>query len=233
MSEILIIRHVAHEGPGYLADFFNKEDIAYRVFALDAGEPLSTSLDGIQGLVFMGGPMSANDNLPWIEPALTLIRNAFDSDIPMLGHCLGGQLMAKALGAAISTNPVPEYGWLPVRVADNALAHDWFGDTAKEFDAFHWHGETFDLPEGATHVLDSAHCRNQAFVFGRSLAMQFHIEMTAELARDWVGRADSKMLSPSASIQSHHDILNDLDNKITMLQSNADTIYKRWLHGLR
>ncbi len=190
MSEVLIVRHVAHEGPGYLSDFFNREDVAYRVFAIDAGIPLPTSLDGISGLVFMGGPMSVNDNLSWIEPALNLIRSAFDSDVPMLGHCLGGQLMARALGATIRANPVPEYGWLPVRVSDNAIARDWFGETGMEFDGFHWHGETFDLPEGATHVLDSAFCRNLAFVYGRSLAMQCHIEMTADLVRDWVSRAD-------------------------------------------
>lgn len=233
MSEVLIIRHVAHEGPGYLSDFFNKEDVAHRVFAIDAGIPPPTSLDGISGLVFMGGPMSVNDNLPWIEPALSLIRSAFDSDVPMLGHCLGGQLMARALGATIHANPVPEYGWLPCRVSDNATARDWFGETETKFDGFHWHGETFDLPDGATHVLDSAFCRNQAFVYGQSMAMQCHIEMTADLVRDWVNRADKDTLSPTASIQSSHDILEDLDEKITLLQSNADKVYKRWLKGLR
>lgn len=233
MSEVLIIRHVAHEGPGYLSDFFNKEEITYRVFAIDAGAPLPTSLDGISGLVFMGGPMSVNDNLPWIKPVLNLIRSAFDSDIPMLGHCLGGQLMARALGATIRANPVSEYGWLPVRVSNNATARDWFGNTETEFDAFHWHGETFDLPEGATHVLGNAFCRNQAFVYGHSLAMQCHIEMTADMVRDWVSRADDNTLSPAASIQSAHDILDDLDNKIALLQSNANVAYKHWLKGLR
>ncbi|MFV1997140.1 MAG: type 1 glutamine amidotransferase [Acidiferrobacterales bacterium] len=233
MSEVLIIKHVAHEGPGYLTDFLDKQDVAYRVFAIDAGRPLPTSLDGVSGLVLMGGPMSATDNLPWIEPTLDLIRLAFDSDLPMLGHCLGGQLMAKALGATIRTNPVPEYGWLPVRVSDNTTARDWFGEARTDFDGFHWHGETFDLPEGATHVLGSTFCRNQAFVYGSSLAMQCHIEMTADLVLDWVNRADDDTLLPAASIQSAHDILDDLDNKITLLQSNADTVYARWLGGLR
>ena len=177
--------------------------------------------------------MSVNENLPWMKPALSLIRTAFDKDIPVLGHCLGGQLMAKALGATICTNPVPEYGWLPVRIENNAPAHDWFGDNTNEFDAFHWHGETFNLPEGAIRVLSSKYCHNQAFVFDKSLAMQCHIEMTAELVREWVGRAKHDTLSPSASIQSRHGILDDLDNKIARLQSNADTVYKRWLKGLR
>ncbi len=233
MSEALIIRHVAHEGPGYLADFLDKQQIAYRVFAIDAGEPMPNSLQGVGGLVFMGGPMSVNDDLPWIEPALNLIRSAFDSDVPVLGHCLGGQLIAMALGATIRVNPVPEYGWLPVRVSDNATARGWFGDAEKEFDAFHWHGETFALPDGATHVLDSAHCHNQAFVIGNSLAMQCHIEMTPELVQDWVARTSGDTLSPSPSIQSRHDILDKLDNKITTMQSHADTVYQRWIEGLR
>jgi len=233
MSEILIIKHVAHEGPGYLTDFFTKQDIAYRVFAIDAGIPLPASLDGVSGLVLMGGPMSANDNLPWIEPTLDLIRSAFDNDLPMLGHCLGGQLMAKALGATIRANPVPEYGWLPVQVSDNTIARDWFGDTRTEFDGFHWHGETFDLPDGATHVLGSTFCRNQAFVYGSSLAMQCHIEMTPDLVRDWVTRAGDNTLLPAASVQSRDEILEDLDNKIALLQSNADIVYKHWLKGWR
>lgn len=233
MSEILIIRHVAHEGPGYLAAFLNARDIPYREVAIDADELIPDSLQDVGGLVFMGGPMSVNDNLPWIEPALKLIRSAFDSDVPVLGHCLGGQLMAKALGADITVNPVPEYGWLPVRVSDNEIARTWFVNSELEFDAFHWHGETFALPDGATHVLDSAHCRNQAFIIGNSLAMQCHIEMTRELVQDWVGRASDDTLSPSPSIQSRHDILDRLDSKITTLQSHADTVYQRWIEGLR
>lgn len=233
MSEILIVRQIAHEGPGYLSNFFKEQGTRYRVLAIDDGETLPTSLDGASGLVFMGGPMSVNDNLPWIEPALALIRTAFENDIPVLGHCLGGQLMAKALGATVHTNAVPEYGWLPVQIANNEVARDWFGNSEMEFDVFHWHGETFELPEGAIRVLGSKHCRNQAFVFGRSLAMQCHIEITAELVREWVDRADDDMLSPTASIQSRDDMLDDLDNKIATLQSSADAVYKRWLKGLR
>lgn len=233
MSEILIIRHVAHEGPGYLSNFLDKQQIAYRVFAIDAGKPMPSSLQGVSGLVFMGGPMSVNDDLPWIGPALNLIRSAFDSDVAVLGHCLGGQLIARALGATIRVNPVPEYGWLPVRVSDNATARDWFGNTTKQLDAFHWHGETFALPVGTTHVLDSANCRNQAFVIGNSLAMQCHIEMTPELVQDWVARTSDDTLSPSPSIQSRHDILDKLGDKITTLQSHADTVYQRWIEGLR
>ncbi len=232
MKEILIIRHVAHEGPGYLSDYLEKRSIPFRVLAIDSGDNIPDSIDGLCGIVLMGGPMSVNDDLPWIPPALNLIRKALDSDLPVLGHCLGGQLMAKALGASIGPNNVPEYGWLPVQVVDNDVANQWFSKTGQEFEAFHWHGETFDIPEGATRVLSNAHCHNQAFVISKSLAMQCHIEMTPDLVKDWVNRADDKTLSPSPSIQSRDDILDKLDQKIGVMQNVADKIYDRWLQGI-
>lgn len=229
MKEILIIRHVAHEGPGYLADFLAARKIPYRILAIDNDENLPVATDNLSGLVLMGGPMSVNDDLQWISPALALIRKALERDMPVLGHCLGGQLIARAMGASISVNPVPEYGWLPVQVSDNALARQWFPTLVHGFTAFHWHGETFALPDGATHVWSSEHCRNQAFVTGNALAMQCHVEMTPELVRDWVGRADDNTLSASPSVQTREAILSGLDQKIAEMQSVADSIYEHWL----
>jgi len=229
MKEILIIRHVKHEGPGYLAEFLEARKIPYRVLAIDNGENLPESVGDFSGMVLMGGPMSVNDDLPWISPALALIREAIDQDMPLLGHCLGGQLIAMSLGARVYTNPVPEYGWLPIQVSDTALAQQWFPTLGTEFTAFHWHGETFDLPDGATHVWSSDHCRNQAFVIGNTLAMQCHVEMTPELVRDWVDRASDDTLSASPTIPTKDTILSDLDNNIAALRKIADEIYGHWL----
>ncbi|KPK12091.1 MAG: glutamine amidotransferase [Acidithiobacillales bacterium SG8_45] len=229
MQDILIIRHVAHEGPGYLAEFLKARKIPYRILAIDNGENLPTSIDGFTGLVLMGGPMSVNDDLPWIPPALALVQQALDRDLPVLGHCLGGQLIARAMGASVHANPVPEYGWLPIEVADNSLARQWFPTLTHGFTAFHWHGETFDLPDGATHVWSSDHCRNQAFVVGNTLAMQCHVEMTPKLVQDWVDRADDDTLSTSPSVQNRDTILSGLDQKISEMQSTADDVYGQWL----
>src|SRR3972149_1439134 len=118
MQPILVFRHAPHEGPGYLADYLDRRRLPYRLIRVDQGDPIPTSLDGISGLVFMGGPMSVNDPLPWIPPVLALIRKAVAADLPVLGHCLGGQLISKALGGAVTKNPIKEIGWLPVeRVA--------------------------------------------------------------------------------------------------------------------
>jgi len=106
MLPIAIFRHAANEGPGYLAGFLDAHNIPWKLFALDAGEALPSSAADYSGLVFMGGPMSVNDDLPWITQELDLIREAVSRDIPVLGHCLGAQLIAKALGGVVSRNAV-------------------------------------------------------------------------------------------------------------------------------
>jgi GMP synthase-like glutamine amidotransferase len=233
MTDILIVRHVAHEGPGYLRSWLEGKGLSWRVVKIDHDEPVPARAGDYRGLVFMGGPMSVNDDLPWIAPALNLIRDALTNDIPVLGHCLGGQLIARAAGAAVSRNPVPEYGWLPVMRADNDGARDWLGALPERFDAFHWHGETFAIPADGTLVLSSEHCRNQAFVIGTSLALQCHVEMTTALVRDWVARADPDTLTPAPSIQSADTILDDLHRRVAELQSLADALYERWAQGLK
>lgn len=233
MKPVLIVRHVAHEGPGYLAEFFRSHEIPTTLLRIDAGEAVPDKPRNISGIVLMGGPMSVNDDLPWIPALETLVRQGLDADLPVLGHCLGGQLMARALGAAISRNPVPEYGWLPVQVDPGPLASEWFGRLPDQFNAFHWHGETFACPDGATRVLHSQFCANQGFAFGNSLALQCHVEMTNDLVFDWVRRAEPGTLDPSPSIQSAEEILAELDRKVAAVQEIADAIYTRWIHGLR
>ena len=127
MKPIAIFRHAAAEGPGYLAEFLDTQQIPWRLIAIDAGNAVPRSAEAYSGLVFMGGPMSVNDDLPWIPPVLALIREAVATDIPVLGHCLGGQLISKALGGTVSRNPVKEIGWGEVAVTDNDSARNWFG----------------------------------------------------------------------------------------------------------
>lgn len=232
MKNVVVFRHAAHEGPGYFADFLNRRQIPHKLVRIDAGDPLPKSLDGISGLVFMGGPMSVNDALPWIPLVTRLIQTAVDADIPVLGHCLGGQLMAKALGAPVTRNPVKEIGWYPVSVAESAVARAWLGDLPSSFDVYHWHGETFAIPSGATRVLASAHCTNQGFVLGKHLALQCHVEMTPPLIADWVREVDGE-LKPSPTVQSGEEMLRDVESRTRELHRIADTFYENWLRGLR
>lgn len=233
MKPVAIFRHAPSEGPGYFATFLDSHGIPWQLFRIDAGDALPADARQFSGLVFMGGPMSVNDDLPWIPHSLELIRQAVQADIPVLGHCLGGQLMAKALGGVVGRNPVKEIGWGGVAVADNATARAWFGETNK-FDAFHWHGETFTLPPGATGILGNIHCVNQAFALGKNLGMQCHIEMTEEMVREWckLGEGEISPASASPAVQQPAEILENLADRVKTLNATAQKIYKKWIAGL-
>jgi GMP synthase-like glutamine amidotransferase len=181
----------------------------------------------------MGGPMSVNDDLPWIIPALRLIADAVRQDVPVLGHCLGGQLMARAFGGEVRAAPVKEIGWGEVSATHNALAREWLGPV-QAFEAFHWHGETFSIPPGGTRVLENAHCANQAFALGRHFGMQCHVEMTEEMVGDWVrgGAAEIAQSQGSPGVQAPGEIERDLERRVAALHAVADHIYDRWCETL-
>ena len=234
MKPVAIFRHAASEGPGYFAAYLDRHEVPWQVIAVDRGEPVPTDPGAYGGLVFMGGPMSVNDDLPWIAPALNLIRAARDANVPLLGHCLGGQLMAKALGGSVTRNPVKEIGWGRVEVLRNAAAAEWLGGLGS-FDSFHWHGETFSIPPGATRILSSPHCENQAFVMGPHLGMQCHVEMTPELIRAWCQDWEKEVESlarRTPSVQTPAQMTEGVDAKVMALNAVADRLYDRWRQGL-
>jgi GMP synthase-like glutamine amidotransferase len=235
MKDILIFRHVTHEGPGYLADFLNRHSLSHRLIRIDQYDPIPDTAKVAAGLVFMGGPMSVNDNLPWIPKALSLIRDAVGRDVPVLGHCLGGQLMSKALGGRVTRHRVKEIGWGPVQALPSAETAKWLNGLPPRFEVFHWHGETFSLPSGATHLLRSRYCRNQAYVLGKHLALQCHVEMTRAMVRTWASEGEDEITAARASpaVQTRAQMLTSLPRRVENLQQVADTLYSRWIQGLR
>ncbi len=234
MKPVAIFRHSPTEGPGYFGDFLEDRKIPWQLIAIDSGDAVPDNVSTFSGLVFMGGPMSVNDDLPWIPKVERLIRDAVAQDIPLLGHCLGGQLMSKALGGSVSRNPVKEIGWGEVVVADNSAARNWFGEI-RRFPAFHWHGETFTLPKGATHLLSSAFCVNQAFAIGKHLGMQCHVEMTAEMIAEWcaVGAGEINANKASSAVQTPDEIVRQVTGNLPAMRAVADRLYTRWIGGLR
>jgi GMP synthase-like glutamine amidotransferase len=213
------------------------------LFTVDSGVLPPPTSDDFSGLCFLGGPMSVNDDLPWIAPTLSLIRDADSRGVPVIGHCLGGQLMSKAFGGVITKNPVKEIGWGQVEFVSSAAA-EWLGDgvgnsavkTADDFsafEAFHWHGETFSLPPQATCILQSAHCENQAFVRGLHLGMQCHVEMTESMIRLWARHWDEEGVAASASVQTPEQMTTALDTRIARMRQVADRLYSRWIKGLK
>lgn len=230
MKPIAIFRHSAGEGPGYFATFLDAHGIPWRLIRIDAGDAPPDTLADYSGLCFMGGPMSVNDDLPWIPPVLGRIRDAVDAGIPVIGHCLGGQLMSKALGGKVTRNPVKEIGWGDVETTA-AAAGEWLGDLQR-FAAFHWHGETFSIPASATRILRSAHCENQAFVMGPHLALQCHVEMTEAMIRLWCRQWAAEGATPSTSVLTPEQMLEHVDERLAAMRVAADRLYTRWIGGL-
>jgi GMP synthase-like glutamine amidotransferase len=233
MKPVAIFRHAPTEGPGYFADFLDQHAIPWKLVRIDQGDAVPHNAQDYSGLVFMGGPMSVNDDLPWIPPVLALIRDAYARDIPLLGHCLGGQLISKALGGVVSRNPVKEIGWGRAEVSGNDMAHEWFGDI-RSCEVFHWHGETFSLPQGAVHLLASSHCANQAYAIGKHLALQCHVEMTEQMIRDWceVGAGELAASASSPAVQSAQVMQAQTKDKLPELHRVAAQLYRHWLRGL-
>jgi GMP synthase-like glutamine amidotransferase len=234
MKPVVIFRHAEAEGPGFLGTFLSEKNIPWVLVKIDQGESLPIVPFDFSGVVLMGGPMSVNDDLPWIPPLLSFIRETIRLDIPVLGHCLGGQLISKALGATVKPNPIKEIGWGEVSVHDSAEARYWFGDL-KKFQVFHWHGETFTLPFAATHLLSSVYCPNQAYAIGKSLAFQCHIEMTTKMVESWceVGANEMVAAAESPGVQQAMLIRENLESRVHALNAIARPIYACWISGLK
>jgi GMP synthase-like glutamine amidotransferase len=234
MRPIAIFRFSCTEGPGYFANWLDARGIEWRLIALDEGAPMPTDPREFSGIGLMGGPMSVNDGLVWNAPMSSLLRAAVHGDIPVIGHCLGGQLLAQALGAPVTRAPVTEIGWVDVDVCDRTAQQEWFGGR-QAFTTFQWHYDTFALPAGAVPVLTIAFNANQAFVVGgRHIGLQCHVEMTRELTETWLSTGAREL--PAASVratQSAADIRRDLDTRIDSLHAIADDVYARWAIGLR
>ncbi len=233
MLPVAIFRHSPIEGPGYFATYLERHGIPWKLVPVDTGAAVPASAEEFSGLALMGGAMSVNDDLAWIPAVLQLIRGAVHRDVAVLGHCLGGQLMAKAMGGSVTHNPVKEIGWGRVDVAASETARAWFGGT-RSYLAYHWHGETFTLPPGATCVASSPYCANQAFVLGKHLGLQCHVEMTEELIRAWAESGKREIeRSAGPSVQPGVEMQRHLSVRVGALHGVAAQLYGHWIEGLK
>jgi len=236
MKPVAVFRFSDTEGPGHFATFLDANRLPWKLVKLDEGEAVPAASEAFAGLAFMGGPMSANDELPWTQPVLALMRDAVSRGVPVIGHCLGGQMLARALGGKVSVNPVKEIGWNPVTVEDNATAREWFGRDLAQFTTFQWHGDTFTIPPGGKRILTGPHCPNQAYVVDdRHLGMQCHVEMTPEMIASWIasGSGEVKENLASPAVQPVEEIQAGMASKLPDLSATAERLYRRWVTGLR
>jgi GMP synthase-like glutamine amidotransferase len=197
---VLVVQHLAPEGPALIGTALAARGCTFEVVRVDTGAALPPDLAGHAGLVVMGGPMSASsdDGFPTRLAEVALIADALERGIPMLGVCLGAQLLAVAAGAAIRSGGVPEIGWGTVQVpggADDPL----FEGVGPDLSVLHWHGETFDLPDGAVHLASSAAYPNQAFRMGPSAwGLQFHLEVDEAAVKRFVDSFGDEADDPEA-----------------------------------
>jgi GMP synthase - Glutamine amidotransferase domain len=233
---VAVFRYSDTEGPGHFATFLDARGVPWTLVKLDEGDAVPASSEPFAGLGFMGGPMSANDDLPWTAPVLALMRDARSRGVPMIGHCLGGQMMSRALGGAVTRNPVKEIGWNRVKVEDSALARAWFGADLREFTTFQWHGETFTIPPGGERILTGDYCPNQAYVVDdRHLGLQCHVEMTPEMIASWIasGRSEVEANLASPAVQPVERITDEMPARLPVLSSAAERLYERWASNLK
>jgi GMP synthase-like glutamine amidotransferase len=236
LRPVAVFRFSDTEGPGHFATFLEARGVPWELVKLDEGAPVPASSEPYAGLAFMGGPMSANDELAWTQPVLALMRDAVARGVPVIGHCLGGQMLSRALGGEVKRNPVKEIGWNPVQVVDSPAARAWFGDNLREFDTFQWHGETFSIPPRGERILTGPHCANQAYVVDDiHLGLQCHVEMTPQMIADWIASGSGEVAENLASpaVQPVDRIQGEAPRRLPALSKTAERLYDRWSRNLR
>lgn len=201
-----VLQHVPFEGLGSIEAWLahRQARVTFTRF-FDASAELPP-LEGIDLVIALGGPMSVNDEvqLPWLRAEKRFVAEAMASGKAMLGICLGSQLMASALGAAVYPGPQKEIGWFPVMAEPAAAAGSFVFPASR--DVFHWHGETFDLPRGAVHLARSEGCRHQAFQVGRrAIGLQFHLETTPESAQAIIDHCGDELV-PQRYVQTEAEL---------------------------
>jgi GMP synthase-like glutamine amidotransferase len=224
---IHILQHVPFEGPGYILPWAEQSHHRVSITPVYKEESLPAP-ESFHCLVIMGGPMSVHDedDCPWLAAEKNLVEESIKAKKKVLGICFGAQIIAQALGAAVYTNKHKEIGWYELLKTDDAAQNKVVRVVPDPFVAFHWHGETFDLPTGAVHLAHSAACENQAFAYkDHVLALQFHLESTAESISALIKNCPAD-LSPGLYVQ--HDPAQ-LINQDLIDRSNA--LMKQVLDG--
>ena len=221
-ARVLAFRHVPFEHLGRIAQPLAARGVEVRYVDLYASDE-ACDADAASGLIFMGGPMSVNDDLPYIRRELEIVRGAVERGKPVLGVCLGSQLLAKALGARVYPNAVKEIGWYAVEFQESARRDRLFQGIDGPETIFHWHGETFDLPRGAELLASSQACRHQAFRWRENVyGLQFHLEVTPEMIADWCSQdancGDMREVETPIDAYMHAERLAEL----------SETVFGRW-----
>ncbi len=235
---IAIIRHIGVEGPGTIGDVLESRGLSCTF--IDAWkDPIPQNADGFAAVVILGGPMGVyeQDVYPFLRPELSFIRNTHEAQIPVIGICLGSQMVAQALGGRVYKGGTKEIGWYNVHCMPGAAGDRLFGTvcardgSSEGIKVFQWHGDTFDLPDGAVVLAGSALYRNQAFRMGNSYGLQFHVEVRETDIRNWIHEYKAELATLKATVDPEV-ILRDTALYVHRLNEMSREIFSAFFAGL-
>ncbi|HEX6764747.1 MAG TPA: gamma-glutamyl-gamma-aminobutyrate hydrolase family protein [Polyangiaceae bacterium] len=233
MPVVRVLQHIGPEGPGLIADALTREGIDVAVTRADLGEPVPARLDDAVGLLVMGGPMGVYevDEFPYLGDEQRLIEHALREQKPVLGICLGSQLLAATLGARVAPGPRKEIGWFEVTATDAAARDPLLARAPSKFVALHWHGDVFDLPSGAVSLARSELTVHQAFRYGeRAHGLLFHLEAKTEqvekMARLFADELSAEGVDAAA-------LLAQTPARTRAAEETARAVFGAWAASLR
>ncbi len=221
MSDVLLVQNTRIEGSGYLGNLLDAD--GFQVASVNAKHEKLPNRD-FSLVVILGAPESANDDLPYLQAQQKLIKNCVQKDIPVLGICLGSQLIAKTFGANVYRGTRQEIGFYhDLKIIGNSKLFQGFKDP---FTVFHWHGDTFDLPDGAVKLASSEYYENQAFQYKSAVGLQFHMEVNEEMVNLWLDNTEETLrkipyINPTK-------IRSDIDKNISIVKSNMKNFYSNF-----
>lgn len=232
MKAIRIFTHATNEPPGYLATLLDRLGYSYEQVCLFDGQTVPMDLNNCDALVFMGGPGDVNEPTDWMQQEFELIRQAHAQGVPVLGICLGAQLMCKALGGQVFESDEVEVGWHDVKLLKLDELPPAFENLPQQFRVFQWHAHSLSPPSSAQTIATSDCTECQAYVHGKDLAIQFHLEMTEDIIKSLIDKYAEDLQPVSCCVQSADEILNDISSKCEQLFSVADVLLAQWFHSL-
>ena len=221
MSSVLVIKNAGLEGPGTMGEMLESD--GYSLNIISAKKQKIPELKN-EMVMIMGAPESANDNLQYLEDELRLIREAVRKHVPLLGICLGSQLVAKAFGAKVFPGQKKEIGFYHNVLIDKKSNSSLFSGFSDKFTVFHWHGDTFDIPHGGIRLAYSD-LYNQAFQYGSAVATQFHMEVDSKIIQSWLDNTKENL---ELSQLDPKKILSDIDGNIDTVKQNMKLFYKNF-----
>jgi GMP synthase (glutamine-hydrolysing) len=221
---LLIIVHVESEGPGTLGSFLDSSGIIVHLAHVYSGERLPENIDGLQAIISMGGPMNVYEEseYPFLLDETILLRQAIAAGLPVLGICLGAQMIAKASGARVVRSPKEEIGWGKIFLTEAGQSDLLFSGVPETLDVLQWHGDMFEIPEDGALIATGKDCPNQAIRYRNALGLQFHVEVTREILGDWF--KDSPDLD--RILRRYDELRPDLDRHARQIYNNFVSIIR-------